>query len=108
MPSIRTKRFAVVNFATAALQPLVAADANNKIKVTAFFLVAAGAVVVTFQSGANPITGPMNMIAGTPLSMDTGDEFGHLFETALNQALNLNMGAAVQVSGFIAYVLERQ
>lgn len=109
MPSIRTKRFAPVNFNTAASQQIVAAQgAGNKIKVVSLFLVAAGAVVVTFQSAAGALSGPMSMVAGTPFALDAGDEFGHLLETNPNEALNILLGGAVQVSGWIGYVVDRQ
>jgi hypothetical protein len=107
MPSTGTRRNAPVNFNTAANQQIVAAaGGSNKIKVVSFFLVAAGAVVVTFQSGSNPITGPMTMATGVPLQGDAGDVYGRLIETAAGQALNLLLGAAVQVSGFVNYVIE--
>jgi hypothetical protein len=107
MPSITTRRTAIVNFATAANQPLVAAQGGrNKIKVVSFLLVAAGAVVVTFQTAATPITGPMTMATGIPLTADPGDVLARLFETNPNEALNLLLSGAVQVSGFVNYVVE--
>lgn len=67
-------------------------------------MVSAGAVVATFQSGAagTPLTGPMTLNTG--LYMDASGPFG-CFETAVNTLLNLNLGAAIQVSGFLVYVL---
>jgi hypothetical protein len=105
-PSVTTSKSAIVNFNTAANQQLVPAQGNSKIKVTGFLLVAAGAVVVTFQSGATPISGPMSMATGIPLQVGAGDTYGRLFETAPGQALNLLLGGAVQVSGFVNYTVE--
>jgi hypothetical protein len=108
MPSVATVKVAPVNMATAASNPiLAAAGVGNKIQVVRFFLVAAGAVVVTFQSAANALSGPMTMATGIPFTYDSGDTYGRLFETNPNEALNLLLGTAVQVSGFVGYAIGR-
>lgn len=95
---------AVVNTAASGNNTIVAAQAAGiKIRVVGFFLVAAGAVVVNLQSGAGgaTLTGPMSAVAGVQLS--AGPSMG-LFDTAAATLLNLNLGAAVQVSGFVNWV----
>jgi hypothetical protein len=95
---------AVVNTAASGNTTIVGAQgAGVKIRVVGFFLVAAGAVVVNLQSGAGgtSLTGPMSAITGVQLS--AGPSNG-LFDTAPNALLNLNLGAAVQVSGFVNWV----
>jgi hypothetical protein len=101
---VSEQQFVAISAAASGANTLVAADATHKIRVVQFFLVAAGAVVATFQSGAGgtALTGPMSLITG--VDVDASGPFG-LFETAVNTLLNLNLSGAVQVSGFLVYVL---
>jgi hypothetical protein len=83
---------------------LVAAQAAGvKIRVLAFNLVAAGAAVVTFQSGTGgtALTGAMTMATGIALQ-DDSDAFG-LFETAAATLLNLHQTGVVQLSGYLIW-----
>lgn len=98
-------QFAVVNTAAAGNNTIVAAQAAGvKIRVVGFFLVAAAAVTANFQSGAGgtSLTGAMTMATGVPLN-PASSTVG-LFETAAATLLNLSLGGAVQVSGFVAWV----
>jgi hypothetical protein len=109
MPSLRRLSFAPIDVAGAGDNTLVNADAKNKIKVVTFFLVASGAVAVRFKSGAGTnLTGAMALAANGGVAVPAGSDFAHLFETAVNQALVMNLGGAVQVSGGLVYVLEPQ
>lgn len=95
---------AVVNTAASGNNSIVAAQGVGvKIRVVGFFLISAGAVVANLQSGAGgtSLTGPMSLITGVQAS--AGPSNG-LFDTAANALLNLNLGAAVQVSGFVNWV----
>ena len=98
-------QFTPVNTAASGNTTLVPAQAAGvKIRVVAFGIVAAGAVVANIQSGAGgtSLTGPMTMATGIQIGGDfspTG-----LFETAPATLLNLNLGGAVQVSGWICWV----
>ncbi len=88
------------------LIPLVAAAAPlaaKRIRVVDYLLVAAGTVTAVFESstGGPDLTGAMTLIAGTP-NTPGFSPVGH-FETAAGASLNLRLGGAIQVSGFIAY-----
>jgi hypothetical protein len=80
---------------------LVAAVAGQVVSVVAYNLVAAAPVTAQFKSGTTALTGPMSMIAGTPLrdSMVDSSTRDCLFQTAKGEALNLTLGTAIQVSG---------
>lgn len=105
--NVSTKRFAPVSAAGAGANQLVAAVPNNRIVVIGYVIVAAGAVSVKFQSGANDITGLMALAANGGLVVPAGDEYAALFQTNVNEALNLNNSAAVAVGGHLAYRLDR-
>lgn len=106
---------AVINTASSGDNTIVAAPAAaQKIRVLNYTLIAAGAVVVQWFSGASPTTplsGPMSLITGVPLSpasppMRVSDR-GDLISAGLGQALVLNLGGAVQVSGHLEYEIKR-
>lgn len=80
----------------------VAPGVGKFIRVLGFTIVSAGAVNVTFKSGATPKTGPLPCAANTGVSPAVGaaDMGGRQFDLAENQALVLTQSAAVQVSGW--------
>jgi len=82
---------------------LVDAAAGEVVRVRQFYLDAAGAVVVTFKSGSNALTGAMSMITGVPQNPPPGDKDAPLFSTNAGEDLILNLSGNVQVSGFIVY-----
>ncbi len=94
-----------INAASSGNNTLLAAVTGYKIRVLSYTLVAAGTVTAAFQSGAagTALTGTMTLIAGVPLVVDLQRE-GH-FETAVSALLNLSLGGATQVSGFLIYDL---
>lgn len=109
MPSLSTLQFAPIDTAASGDNTLVNASPKAKIKLVGFFLVAAGAVAVRFKGGAaNNKTGAMPLAANGGLSVFAGSDFAHLLETAINEALVLNLGGAVQVSGGIVYKVDAQ
>lgn len=88
---------------------LVSADATKKIKVLGYQLVIDGTVTATFKSGASTsLSGAMALTgAGASLTAPLiAPGQGHWLETAVNEALVLNLGGAVGVRGFLIYVLE--
>lgn len=99
--------FAKISTAASGQTQLVAGQAGRTIRVHAFFLVAASAVTAKFQSGSTDLTGAMSMITGTPLQAQPAplqvSARGAHFETNAGDDLNLNLGGAVQVSGWIEY-----
>jgi hypothetical protein len=105
MASFSEIQFAVVNTAASGNNTIVAAQAAGvKIRVVGYLLVGAAAVTVNFQSGAggSSLSGAMSLATGipnTPGFTPTG-----WFETAAATLLNLSLGGAVQVSGFVAWV----
>lgn len=100
-PSTNVK-FAPINTAASGASPLVPGVAGKKIRVVGFHLIAAGAVNVSFRSAANAITGPYPLVANSGLAPNGGG-FG-VFETVAGEALNINLSAAVQVSGALTYL----
>ena len=97
--------FAKVDAASSGANEIVAADAQHRIKVVSYVLVAASAVTAQWQSGSTDLTGDMSLAAsgGIAASSEPKNPF---FQTELNEALNLTLGGAVQVSGHISYVKE--
>ena len=94
-------KFAKVDLAASG--DLVAAVTGKKIRVVGLCLVAAGSVTAKFQTGAaTDLTGAISLVAGTPLQPGF-DPTGHL-ETASGGKLNLVLGGAVQVSGWLKYL----
>jgi hypothetical protein len=97
--------FASVSASSSGNNTLVAATAGSKIRVLNVVLIAASAVTVAFQSGAGgtALTGTMSLAANGGFAPGY-DPHGH-FETAAGSLLNLSLGSAVQVSGWIKYIL---
>ena len=92
------------SISTSASADLVAAVAGKRIRVLDIVLVAAGAVTAQLQSNATTnLTGAMSLITGVPLGF-SASQFG-LFQTGVGEKLNLVLGGAVQISGFLVYVL---
>jgi hypothetical protein len=77
-------------------------DPSKSIHVIDYMLVAAGAQTAKLQSNNTDLTGAMSMVTGTPLQA-TGAATS-LLATAQGETLNLNLSAAVQVSGHLTYV----
>lgn len=103
----KTLKFAQINAAALGDNTLVAAVPGLKIKVVSYVMVAASAVTARLYSGAagTPLSGAMSFAANGGVAMP-GEPSSHLLETAAGAALVLNLGAAVQVSGHIAYFEE--
>lgn len=98
-----TPKFASINASSSGDNTLVSAVVGKKIRVLKYRIIPASDVAVRWYSGAagTALTGSMSL-AGK--AGDSGAEaiFGH-FETASNTALVLNLGSAVQVSGYVVY-----
>ena len=101
----QTLAYASVSAALAGANTLVAAaGAGARIYVVSYLLVAAGAVTVEFRSGVTPISGVMSLAANGQVRAD-GQPSSPLFRTAANEALGLQLGGAVQVSGHLTYFM---
>jgi len=92
-----------VDASSSGANTLRAAVANKRIVVITWHLVAASAVVAKFRSGVTDIGG----------GLEAGDTTGHgpeainvgHFRTANGAALNLDLGGAVQVRGYVVIAL---
>jgi hypothetical protein len=86
---------------------LIAAVAGKRIRILSMFFVAGGAVNAKYQSdsggGAADLTGPLPLAANGGASLPF-NRYGWL-ETQVGKKLNLNLSAAVQISGSITYAL---
>jgi hypothetical protein len=103
-----TPLFAAISVAAAGDNTLVAADATKKIKVLQYTIVADGTVAATFKSGAaTALTGALPLVVNSGVASPfVAPGHGHLLETAVNQALVLNLSAAIGVRGHLTYILE--
>jgi hypothetical protein len=101
--TIVTPKFAVITSSASGNTAVVAADATHKIRVLKYAVVSAGANTVKFQSATTDICGAMQFAANGGIS-ESYCPVGH-FETAANQALNINLGSALAVGGSLVYVL---
>lgn len=105
MPAVQSEaKFAVVDHAVSGDNTRVAAVTEKKIRVLAYTLVAAGAVLARFESGAGgtALSGQMSLAANGVLPAGY-NPLGH-FETAAGALLNLELGSAVSVDGHLTYV----
>lgn len=99
--------FAAISGATGGNNTLVAAVSGKKIRVLSYVIVADSAVDVRFEDGADGTALSGQMKLGT--STDSGGiaapytPRGH-FETSAGTLLNMELSAAVQVSGHLTYV----
>jgi hypothetical protein len=99
--------FKVISVASSGSNTLVAAVPEKKIKVLSYTLVCDGAVTVKWQSASTDLSGAMSFSANGGISTPVGSpSSGWLLETAINEALNLNLGGAVGVRGHLTYFLE--
>ena len=97
-------KYKVIDAATSGDNEIVAAVTGKKIRVLAFVLVMTGtAVTVRFESGAGgtALTGQMTPSQGNVIQAAYAP-VGH-FETAAGQALNLELGGAQSVDGWLVY-----
>jgi hypothetical protein len=98
-------QFAAINVSVGQTQLVAAAGAGLAIKVVSYVIVAASAVTVKFQSGNIDLTGPMSLAANGGCAV-LSTPSAHLFQTAVNTALNINIGGTVTVTGHLAYFVE--
>lgn len=104
--SIKTLLFAPIDVAASGDNTIVALDASNKIKVSDYSIVCDAAVTVRWKSGASTnLSGAMSFAANGGIMAAAGAG-RWLFETAVNQALVLNLGAGVGARGHVTYFKE--
>ena len=103
--SVQEIRRAVIDHGSIGDNTIIAAVTGKKIRVFDLLLVAAGAVTVRFESGASgtALTGQMSLAANTGFAAGF-NPCGH-FETASGELLNLELGGAQSVDGWVVYAL---
>lgn len=98
-------KFAVIDAATSGDNTIVAAVTGKKIRVLAGSLTMTGtAVTIRFESAASgtALTGQMTPAQGQTIPLPFCP-VGH-FETIAGQLLNLELGGAQSVDGWLVYV----
>lgn len=99
--------FAVIDESTSGNNTLVSAVAGYRIRVLSYDFVVNGEVSVRFESGADgtALSGVMPFASKGQgkISVYTGSH--GVFETAAGELLNMELSAAVQVSGHLTYTL---
>jgi len=96
-------KFTPIDFSGTGDNTVVAAVPGKKIKVLAFMVNAALVVAARFKSGpSNNLTGAIALGVNGTMALATALP-SWILETAVGEALVLNLGAALQVNGFVAY-----
>lgn len=100
-----TPQFAVISGSTSGDNTLITAVVGKKFRVLSLFLVSAGTTTVRFESGAGgtALTGVMSLVANTGFALPYNPA-GWFQTTTTNQLLNMELNAAVQVSGSLTYI----
>lgn len=93
---------AKIDISSSGDNEIVAASASLVTWVYRIFLVAAGDVTIKFRDGTTDLTGAMTLKAGGSITLDLDGE--PWFTTSTNTAFQINLSAAVQVSGRIYYL----
>lgn len=96
-------KVAAIDVSTSGDTALVAAVATKRICPVAILVIAAGTVSVKFKDGATDKTGasPFQAREGYSIAIPAP---GRFWEGTANTALNINLSAAIQVTGFLSYI----
>ena len=92
--------FAQINATASGDTQVVAAVSGRSIVVVAYAVVASATVNIRFRSGTTDITGSMRVVEGGGIAHAYD---GGLFQTAVGQALNINLSANATVGGYVVY-----
>lgn len=95
-------KYASIAASSSGANSIVAAVASKKIRVLNYVIVANAAVNAKWQSASTDKTGLSYLAANGGVSSGYAPS-GH-FETAVNEALNLNLSGAVAVGGHLSYI----
>lgn len=97
-------RNAVLSIATSGDNEVIAAPTDGYIVIDHINLVPAGAVDVRLKSGSTNLSGLYSLTTsqGFVLENSMHNEQG-VITCARNEAFNINLSGAVQVSGFVRY-----
>ena len=95
-----TVQYATINATTSGNTQVVGAVSGKRIRVIAYAVIANATVSIKFQSGTTDITGSMRVVEGGGIAHAYD---GGLFQTAVGQALNINLSANATVGGYVVY-----
>jgi hypothetical protein len=99
--------FAKIDTSSAGENQIVAAIAGKSIRVLAYKIFAAATVTVQWMDGTTEMEGPCTLTTGNNMTFTPNAGVGGLrlayHETSPGNALQLNLGGAVQVSGYVEY-----
>ena len=96
-------KFLPINCSSPGDNTIVAAVASMRIKVSSYLFIVSGAVVAKWKDGAGiDLSGPMAFGVNGGAALVAPPE-GYILATTAGNALILNLGAGVQVSGHIGY-----
>jgi len=95
-----TVQYATISATTSGDTQIVAAVSGKRIRVIAYAVVASATVNIKFRSGTTDITGSMRVVEGGGIAHAYD---GGLFQTAVGQALNINLSANATVGGYVVY-----
>lgn len=101
MPSGWPIKFVAIAASASGDNALVAAITGKRIRVHGFTLSFAGTANAKFQSAASDLTGLYYGVANTQVQASYSEE--GLFQTAVGEALELNLSAAIAVGGHLVY-----
>lgn len=100
--------FAQINHNTSGNNEIVAAVPGKKIRVLGGCVSAATTVVARFEDAADSgvYLASFQLVAGSQATLPyVRNDVGGCFETSAGNALNLELGGAVVVSGFVRFDL---
>jgi len=95
-----TVLYAPINATNSGNTEVVGAVSGKRIRVIAYAVIANATVSIKFRSGTTDITGSMRVVQGGGIAHAYD---GGLFETAVGQALNINLSANATVGGYVVY-----
>lgn len=99
-PTLATLSSASINFGVSSSTP-VAGISGQTVRVMELVIVSSNTTTVTLQSAGTALTGPMTLIAGTPLVLQlTGEPW---FVTAAGQGFVITQTGNGQISGRVYY-----
>ena len=95
-----TVQYATISATTSGDTQIVPAVSGKRIRVIAYAVIANATVSIKFRSGTTDITGSMRVVEGGGIAHAYD---GGLFQTAVGQALNINLSNNATVGGYVVY-----
>jgi hypothetical protein len=100
--AVALPKFAAISASASGLTSVVAAVTGKRIRVLNYVFMAGAAGTVTFRGLAGPLTGAFPVVANSGAAANAGPH--GLFQTAVGEALSLDLSAAFAVAGHITYI----